>query len=152
MSANSFIRVPPDSTGKEVETNTDGTVQRQVITPGNNLSVNSNTQNFNSSGQGEVVESGAPNFDSAQQTSTATASQLVGANALRRSVTIYCIGAPSNTVYLGNSGSVTTSTGLPIGGTGNPAGITLETTAAIFGICTAAQTQVVAITEVYDNA
>ena len=148
---NQFIEVPPDSTGKKVETNTDGVVQRQVITPGNNLAVNSNTQNFNSTGQGEVVEAGAPNFNPSQVTATSTIAQLVAVNALRRSITIYCVGSPTKSVYIGNSG-VTTANGLPIGGIGNPAGITLNVTSAIYVITNGSDTQTIAYTEVYDNA
>jgi len=146
--SNSFIEVPPDSSGKQVETNTDGVKQRQVITPGSNLAANSNTQNFDTAGQGYVKEQGAPNFNNAQVTVTAAA-QIVAANALRRKVTVFVIGT-SVPVYLGSTISVTTSTGLPIGGSGNPSGITIETNAAVFAVC--GTSQVIAISEVFDNA
>lgn len=151
MSSPGFIQVPPNAGGAKVEVNSPNAgLDRQVINVGDATS--GNFQKINAASQAEVVTQGAPNFNNIQVTVTAGAGELVTSNILRRSVLIYCKGSSTNVVYIGNGPGVTPSNGLPIGGAGNPAGIILETNAAVWLICDTGNTQVVAISEVYDNA
>jgi hypothetical protein len=139
------IQVPPDSTGKIVETNTPNAgLQRQVVTPGS--AGTSNTQVFNTAGQGQVVEQGAPNLSTTQVTIGNTSTQVVGANSTRRAVIITLLGSTPIDTYFG-TGSVSTGNGFPLLGL-KGAQITIATNGSVYGIC--ASTQSVAVMEVYD--
>lgn len=107
-------------------------------TPGNPLSISASPLN----------PVGSASIAMAQASVAATASMIVAqragaAGTGRVAVTLYNAGAA--TVYLGASTGVTTSNGMPL-----PAGasITLDTTAAIYGVA-ASGTQTLGVTETY---
>lgn len=90
-----------------------------------------------------VVETGAANLSNGNQSVTTSATNITGTNATRRSVTLKNLGGA--VCYLGATG-VTTTTGVPLE-VGES--ISIDTTAAVFGI-TAAGTADVRYIQTFD--
>lgn len=85
---------------------------------------------------GGIVEQGGGNIVTAQTSVTTTATLVAAARATRQRVT-FSVGA-ANTCAFGNSG-VTTTTGFPLQPTVG-ATLTIQTTAAIYAVCSATTT------------